>query len=215
MEGEAEPPRPRRRPVVLEAVLVLLVGTACLVTACGGTDHAGATTLVSPQRPSSAPTTTTAPPTTPPSPTTTLPPPTAPPTMAPPTMAPAPAPPRGPTGPAATQAPVLGNPNWALYSIGFGTVRPARLSSGGDPTGIIDDVTWEDWGGPRATGHGTAVDVRGTETVAAAGSYTAEIVAFDLGDCEGRPGYRKVTWYFPQFGETFDPTAAWDVCTPT
>lgn len=210
MQHEVGQPHRRRRPAVVGTALLLLIGVAIVLTACGGTDHAGAGTLVSPQRPSSAPTTaTTAPPTTLPNQVATLPPPTAPPTVAPTSP-----PPRKPAAPPVTAEPVLGNPNWAPYSMGFGTVRPDGLSSGGDPLGIINDVTWDNWGGPRATGHGTAADVRGTETVAAAGSYNAEIVAFDLGDCEGRPGYRKVTWYFPQFGDRFDPTAAWDVCTP-
>jgi len=41
---------------------------------------------------------------------------------------------------------------------------------------------------------------------------SVKVVAFDLGDCGGQLMYRHVTWYFPQFGGTFDPQMAVNIC---
>jgi hypothetical protein len=39
------------------------------------------------------------------------------------------------------------------------------------------------------------------------------VVAFDLGLCEGRLVYRAIQWYFPTYGEAFDPNFFINICT--
>jgi hypothetical protein len=43
---------------------------------------------------------------------------------------------------------------YAPGSEGFGTVAPARIYNGGVPSGEVDNITWQDWGQPVATGQG-------------------------------------------------------------
>jgi hypothetical protein len=99
-----------------------------------------------------------------------------------------------------------------VHGSGFGTVRPSSFSNGGDPTGDVGLVTWDSWGGARATGHGTSTYVAPDQATAQGTQERADIVAFDLGDCAGQYMYRKVQWYFPEHGQTFDVTAAEDIC---
>jgi hypothetical protein len=42
---------------------------------------------------------------------------------------------------------------------------------------------------------------------------TVTIVAFDLGNCDGKLMYRAVEWYFPQHGDRFNPSQYEDICT--
>jgi hypothetical protein len=53
---------------------------------------------------------------------------------------------------------VLGSRDFAPHGLGFGAVRPRRLSMGDDldPTkeARVDQIRWRRWGGPTATGHG-------------------------------------------------------------
>ena len=118
--------------------------------------------------------------------------------------APGGAPPPGPT-------PVLGR-NTGPYQEGFGTPRPSRVYFGGVSSGSVDSITWDDWGGETARGNGTGFYVAPGAIQADNQESPAKIVAFDLGDCGGTLAYRKITWYFPAFGETFDPANANDIC---
>jgi len=86
--------------------------------------------------------------------------------------------------------------------MGFGTVRPAEISFGGDPTGVLTGVTWQSWGGAQATGTGTSTYVAPGQTVAQGTQETATVVASGLGTCKGAPAYQQVVWYFPQHGQT-------------
>ena len=81
--------------------------------------------------------------------------------------------------------------------MGFGTVRPAEISFGGDPTGVLTGVTWQSWGGAQATGTGTSTYVAPGQTVAQGTQETATVVASGLGTCKGAPAYQQVVWYFP------------------
>lgn len=86
---------------------------------------------------------------------------------------------------------------------GFGAARPARLDAGGNPTGIVEDIRWQSWGGPTATGSGTATYLAPGQATAEGRPERATIVAGDLGRCpDGKQAYRSVHWYFPQHGET-------------
>ncbi len=86
--------------------------------------------------------------------------------------------------------------------VGFGAVKPAEISLGGDPTGVLTGIAWQSWGGSQATGTGTSTYVGPDETVAQGTTETATVVASDLGTCKGGPAYQAVKWYFPEEGET-------------
>jgi hypothetical protein len=92
-------------------------------------------------------------------------------------------------------------------AVGFGQVRPAEISLGGDPTGLVTGVTWQSWGGSQATGTGTSTYVGPNQSVAQGTQEMATVVASDLGTCGGNPAYQQVKWYFPQQGETLSTGA--------
>ncbi|MEJ2887897.1 hypothetical protein [Actinomycetospora aeridis] len=104
----------------------------------------------------------------------------------------------------AAGTPTLGGPAPAGMR-GFGEVRPSEVNANGDPTSYAENITWESWGGPQAIGRGTAgwygPDQYASDTVL----IPAVVVAYDLGECNGRPAYRSVGWYFPSRGETSLP----------
>lgn len=108
--------------------------------------------------------------------------------------------------------PTLGLP-WPPASKGYGTVRPPVVFNGGDPTGLVSGISWSSWGGPAATGTGTALYVGPTQTVPQGTEEQATIVAFNLGTCDGQPAYTAIRWYFPGEGETFSPAAYINACT--
>ena len=102
-------------------------------------------------------------------------------------------------------APVLGAA-FAPYQEGYGQVRPALISNGGDPTGVVSGISWQSWGGPQATGSGVSTYVGpSTPSVAQGHLEPVTVVAGNLGTCGGVPAYRAVTWYFPGEGQTLDP----------
>ena len=108
--------------------------------------------------------------------------------------------------------PVLGT--HGLPDGGLGLARPDGISFGGDEGSFVLDVHWTTWGGPRAMGTGTA-NWWGPQTRSMSTTVPepATVVAYDLGRCHGRPAYRKVTWYFPQFGEKFRAdNGRWGIC---
>jgi serine/threonine-protein kinase len=108
---------------------------------------------------------------------------------------------RGGTVPGGAE-PVLGGDRWAPDVIGFGDVRPREINANGDPTSYAVDITWESWGGSQAIGRGTAGWYPPDGYASDTELYPAVIVAYDLGDCGGRLGYRSVGWYFPTQGDT-------------
>jgi hypothetical protein len=98
---------------------------------------------------------------------------------------------------------------------GFGEVKPAEISLGGDPTGVLGGITWQSWGGDQATGTGTSTYVGPGQTAAQGTVETATVVAFDLGTCKGAPAYQEVEWYFPEQGQTLasGSSSTIDACT--
>lgn len=143
------------------------------------------TTTTSPTTTSTTSTTTTVPPTT-----NTLPPPTA--TTQPPTTT-------------TTAVPPTLGAVWAPYQQGYGEVAPKTIFNGGDPTGLVDDITWQNWGASTATGTGTGLYVGPDQFVYQGQRTKATVVAYNLGTCHGHPAYLSVTWYFPSKGENFNP----------
>jgi hypothetical protein len=88
-------------------------------------------------------------------------------------------------------------------------VRPA------DPTGLVRGITWSSWGGDTATGTGTSDYVGPNQFVATGTQEPVTIVAFNLGSCDGKLMYQAVEWYFPQHGQTFNPSQYENICTGT
>jgi hypothetical protein len=96
---------------------------------------------------------------------------------------------------------------------GYGRVRPSTIYNGGDPTGLVQHVRWSQWGGRRAIGQGIGDFVWPGQSVGGGSIQTpATIVAYDRGPCRGRVAYRKIEWYFPSYGETFEPNQFQDIC---
>lgn len=108
--------------------------------------------------------------------------------------------------------PILGQP-WAPNQQGYGEVRPTTISNGGDPSGIVSGVRWTSWGGDRAEGDGAGFYVPPNGITAYGYEQPAHIVAFNLGDCDGKRMYRSITWYFPGKGEKFDAAIGSNICT--
>ena len=102
---------------------------------------------------------------------------------------------------------------WGPNQAGYGTVRPSMINNGGDPTGVVSGVQWQSWGSPQAIGHGTGDYVTSDEPVAAGRPAPATVVAFDLGECHGKPAYRAIEWYFPEDGQAFNSRQYINVCT--
>lgn len=112
--------------------------------------------------------------------------------------------------------PVLGQPVGDFsHGTGWGQVRPSTVFNGGDPTGLLQHVTWSSWGGSTATGTGLNDYSAPGQTVADGTEEPATIVAFDLGTCDGKLMYQKITWYFPQHGQSFHPSQYENICTGT
>jgi hypothetical protein len=100
-------------------------------------------------------------------------------------------------------------------SAGFGQVRPSEISLGGDPTGMVSGISWQSWGGARASGTGTGTYVGPGQTAAQGSPEPADVVASGLGTCGGAPAYQQVTWYFPTEGQSLSTTtvSTVDACT--
>jgi hypothetical protein len=100
---------------------------------------------------------------------------------------------------------------------GWGTVKPAYIHNGGDPTSVASNVVWQSWGGPQALATGTAFYVPTTAASIQTGvEARASIVAFDPGTCGGHYAYHRITWYFPAYGQSFTAGADtdWQLCPP-
>lgn len=102
---------------------------------------------------------------------------------------------------------------WNPSAKGYGTVKPASVNNGGDPTGDIFDITWSSWGGEQATGTGTSYYEPAGASVAESYKESATIVAYNLGTCQGQLMYQAAKWYFPGKGQTFDPAGHYNICT--
>lgn len=96
---------------------------------------------------------------------------------------------------------------------GFGQVKPTRIDNGGDPTGLVTNISWKSWGGGRAIGTGTSVWVGPHQAVAEGRPATVTVEAFRLGMCHGKLAYRAVEWYFPEHGQSFNPHRYENICS--
>ena len=114
-------------------------------------------------------------------------------------------------------SPTLGQPAGIFVhgSVGFGEVKPSEIFNGGDPTGLVTQIVWSSWGGAQAVGIGKSDYVGPNQEVASGTEEAATVVAFDLGNCDGKLMYKAVEWYFPQHGQSFDPHHYENICTGT
>ncbi len=108
--------------------------------------------------------------------------------------------------------------NSARTTYGLGRARPATIDYGGDPTGIVEKISWSTWGGKTATGRGIGFFVPADQAVAGGIRTPAAIRAYGLTTCDGHPAYRTVIWWFPSKGETFSSAIAqgggnYNLCT--
>ncbi len=109
--------------------------------------------------------------------------------------------------------PILGlTGSWAPGGEGLGSIKPSTVYLGGDPTGFVQSIAWQSWGGTEATGTGMSTYVAPNQITADGTEEQATIVAFDLGTCEGESAYQEVEWYFPESGQQFDPSQALYTC---
>lgn len=93
---------------------------------------------------------------------------------------------------------------------GMGESKPAIIYFGSDPTGRVMNVQWKSWGGDQAEASGLG----NWRPVEGGGPFEtpAEVVAFDIGTCNGVQAYRKAVIYFPSRGQSFNPANAVDIC---
>jgi hypothetical protein len=117
------------------------------------------------------------------------------------------------TAAAAAAPPRLGQ-KWGPYQKGYGKAHPRRIYNGGDPTGDVRHIHWRHWGRRKAVGRGRSVYVWPGSAVAD-NPFTsgARVVAFHLGMCHGRRSYNAIEWFFPKYGESFDPRTYINTCT--
>lgn len=113
-----------------------------------------------------------------------------------------------PSGP---PAPVLGR-QADEYQEGFGKTKPDHIFLGGDPSGAVEHVKWQSWGGQTASATGTGLYVGANQTVAEGTAEPVFVLASNLGYCRGTYAYRSLRWWFPGRSQTNDSVTPWDIC---
>lgn len=108
--------------------------------------------------------------------------------------------------------PTLGT-SFAPSMTGFGAVKPATVQYGGDGYSQAQNITWQSWGGAQAIGTGTGWYVPDGQSRDTGSNAPITVVAFNLGTCGGIPAYQSFSWYFPQNGESFNPSYYLNACT--
>lgn len=104
---------------------------------------------------------------------------------------------------------VLGVKNFAPHGSGWGTAEPRDLFNGGDASGSVSEIDWKSWGGPTAIGFGK------NPIFKPSGGYygrlaTIELRAEDVGRCQGRRTYRRLSIRIPSHpGGKLGPWQLW------
>jgi hypothetical protein len=106
---------------------------------------------------------------------------------------------------------VLGSPNFVMGGAGFGTERPSGISNGGDPSGMVNGITWSNWGAPAAFADG-----RNPIFKPQGGYFDADAAvrlrADNIGTCpDGTgPAYTQLSIRFPNWpGGPLGPWVKW------
>ncbi len=86
---------------------------------------------------------------------------------------------------------ILGSRAFELNGQGWGTPEPSEIFNGGDPSGLLDAITWHGWGGPTAIGTGLNAIFKPS------GGYYAKRVKVELrvgglGNCGIFPAYTSL-----------------------
>ncbi len=112
---------------------------------------------------------------------------------------------------------VIGAKAFAPVGKGWGTMKPRELFNGGDPSGLITQIHWTQWGGSVAVGTGR------NPIFKPGGGYYAQQVPIKLrasaiGNCAGRSAYTKLSVREPSRpGGKFGPWRLWSgaasICT--
>lgn len=82
------------------------------------------------------------------------------------------------------QPPVLGRTDMVTNGDGWGEVAPGEIYNGGVPSGLVQDITWTDWGSATARGRGKKA-VYKPEGGYYAEPVEVELEATGLGTCPG------------------------------
>ena len=99
-----------------------------------------------------------------------------------------------------SESPTLGAKAFsAPYGYGFGTVQPRSIYNGGDTSGLVEEISWQDWGESTAYGTGLGHQFRPN------GGYydkpvKVRLQARDLGTC-GKGTSPAYTVLFAQMQE--------------
>jgi hypothetical protein len=109
--------------------------------------------------------------------------------------------------------PTLGQPAGQFApAFGMGKVKPSTVSIGVPPT-VITNITWKSWGEPHAVGTGSGEYIGPHESANTGSMAEVTVVAFDLGICNGERMYKAFGWYYPHYGQTFNPRQYINICT--
>jgi hypothetical protein len=117
--------------------------------------------------------------------------------------------------------PVLGSKAFiSRVGVGWGSYQPREIFNGGDPSGMVNRITWTYWGQPDAYGYGQTYIFKPNGGYYP-GSVTAELRAYDLGRCtaNGPLAYQRLDARVPSApGGKLGPWFAWDsgktLCQP-
>ncbi len=104
---------------------------------------------------------------------------------------------------AATATPTLGS-DLGVPTQGFGRVKPATVSLGGDPTGLAIKVSWKSWGAATAVGSGTGYYPPPGKPTADSVKVPVTLDATELGTCQGKPAYKRLAFNFHYKGRSIN-----------
>jgi hypothetical protein len=101
-----------------------------------------------------------------------------------------------------------------IAGTGYGEIKPSEVNNDGDGQSFINSIYWSSWGGAVAVGWGRASWVPPRAQCSCDGIIQpAEIIATDLGTCEGRVVYRRYEWFFPEHRDYFRPHDLQSTCS--
>jgi hypothetical protein len=115
--------------------------------------------------------------------------------------------------PHGSRAMPLAGHTWGPYQKGYGDAKPSTIFNGNDPTGEVTHIHWTNWGAQKAIGTGIGFYVPASVSVVEGHTAPVKVVVWNLGICHGKRAYRNIEWYFPQYGESFDPHTYIDMCS--
>jgi hypothetical protein len=84
---------------------------------------------------------------------------------------------------------------------GFGHVKPPTVFLGGDPTGLVTELTWTSWGAPVAVALGSGFYTPPNKPTADSVKVPVTLDASDLGICKGHEAYRRMSFTFHYKGK--------------